>query len=99
LIFFPWEKIPYIDQIKIDAQSSDFNIIKGMGRYLTEKIVYIDIETHTNNQYHSNESPTEIKQFLEYNNFECISWGINATFLNKNLRNMINNINYFVLKD
>jgi hypothetical protein len=27
--FFPWEKIEYIDQLKIDAQASDFNIIKG----------------------------------------------------------------------
>lgn len=97
--FFPWEKIPYIDQVKIDAQSSDFNIIKGMGKYLTERIVYLDVETHTNNQYHSNETPMQIKQFLEEQNFECLSWGINATFLNKSYKDITDKINYFILKD
>jgi FkbM family methyltransferase len=95
--FFPWEKIPYIDQIKIDAQSSDFNIIKGMDKYMNDKVVYIDVETSTNGHYYSEESPNEIKIYLETNGFECLSWGINATFVNTRFKNKLNEINYYIL--
>jgi FkbM family methyltransferase len=95
--FFNWELIPYIDQIKIDAQSSDFNIIKGMGEYLSERIVYLDVETHTNNQYQNHENPMDIKNYMENHGFECLSWGPNATFLNKKFKNIIHNINYNIL--
>lgn len=96
---FPWDKIPYIDQLKIDAQSSDFNIIKGCGEYLSQKIVYIDVETSTNGQYFSNENSYLIKKYLEDNGFECLSWGINATFVNIKYKNVLNTINYFILGD
>ena len=97
--FFPWDLIPYIEQIKIDAQSSDFNIIKGIGNYLSEKIVYVDIETSTNNQYLNKETPEELKIYLESNGFECLNWGINATFFNKKFNNIKNNINYHIIGD
>jgi len=96
---FPWDKIPYIEQIKIDAQSSDFNIIKGIGHYLSEKIVYLDVETSTNGQYSNMESPSELRDFLERNDFECLSWGINSTFLNKKLNHLKESINYSILGD
>lgn len=41
---FPWERFEYIDYIKIDAQGSDLNILKGAGNYLKEKVVYITAE-------------------------------------------------------
>jgi FkbM family methyltransferase len=94
---FPWEKIPYIDQIKIDAQSSDFNIIKGMNKYMNDKVVYIDVETSTNGHYYSEESPNDIKIYLENNGFECLTWGINATFVNTKFKNKLNEINYYIL--
>jgi len=96
---FPWDKIQYIEQIKIDAQSSDFNIIKGIGHYLSEKIVYLDVETSTNGQYSNMESPQELRDFLEKNDFECLSWGINSTFLNKKLSHLKDSINYSILGD
>lgn len=87
--FFPWDKIKYIDQLKIDAQSSDFNIIKGIGNYLSERIVFLDVETTTFGQYENIENPNEIKQYMESNDFECIKWGDDATFLNKKFKNLI----------
>lgn len=96
---FPWEKISHIDHLKIDAQSSDHNIIKGCGKYLNERVVYVDIETSTNGQYFSEENSIIIKQYLEHNDFECLSWGINATFVNKKYKNILNTINYFILGD
>lgn len=41
---FPWDKFPYIEYIKIDAQGADLDIVKGAGHYLKERVVYITIE-------------------------------------------------------
>jgi hypothetical protein len=95
---FPWDRIPHIDQIKIDAQSSDFNIIKGMGNYLSERIIYLDVETTTRGQYHNLESPNELRSYLEKNGFDCISWvNSNATFINKKFGEIRPSINYSIL--
>lgn len=50
LELFPFNQIPYISHIKIDAQGHDWNIIKGMVNHL-DKIVYISYESTTNGQY------------------------------------------------
>lgn len=93
---FPWDKINFIDQVKIDAQSSDFNIVKGIGHYLKEKIVYIDVETWTNNHYHSEEKPEQLKEFLLDNEFQLLKGNFyNSTFINKNLIHLSNSINYY----
>lgn len=47
---FPWDKFNYIDYIKIDAQGSDLNILKGAGDYLKDKVVYVTAEPD-GNQY------------------------------------------------
>jgi FkbM family methyltransferase len=96
---FPWEKIPYIEQLKIDAQSSDFNIIKGIKNYLSEKIVYLDVETTTNGQYENHETPQIMKEYIESEGFECIEWGVNARFVNKKYSDILNKINYIFLND
>ena len=41
---FPWDKMPIIEYIKIDAQGSDLNILKGAEEYLKERVVYITAE-------------------------------------------------------
>ena len=41
--YFPWDKYPYIEHIKIDTQGNDFRVIKSMENYI-EKIVYITTE-------------------------------------------------------
>lgn len=94
---FPWDIVPYIDQVKIDAQSGDYNIVKGMGKYLSEKVVYLDVETTTGNGYENNENPSELRQFIESNGFVCVSWDTNATFLNTKFEHLKNNIKYSLL--
>jgi FkbM family methyltransferase len=97
--YFPWDKINYIDQIKIDAQSSDFNIIKGMGDFLSERVCYLDVETSTNGQYHNYENPKDMKKYIESKGFECLSWvddrfdGGDGKFVNQKFKNF-NNISY-----
>jgi len=48
---FDWEKYEYIDYIKVDAQGSDLNILKGAGDYLKERVVYVTAEPD-GYQYH-----------------------------------------------
>lgn len=96
---FPWETIPYIDQVKIDAQSADFSIVKGMGDYLSDKVVYLDVEATTNGQYENNEDPNGLKQYIEAKGFECLEWGMNARFRNRKFSDIYNKVNYIFLND
>jgi FkbM family methyltransferase len=41
---FPWEQIPYIEYVKIDTQGSDLNVLKGAGKYLSERAVFVTAE-------------------------------------------------------
>jgi hypothetical protein len=98
---FPWEIIEYIDQVKIDAQSADFNIVIGMGDYLSEKVVYLDVEVGTGSQYENEENPIALKEYIESKGFECMEWGIsnNGRFRNRNLSNLYNKVDYIFLND
>jgi hypothetical protein len=96
---FPWENIPYIDQVKIDAQSSDFNIVRGMENYLSERVVYLDVETNTNGQYENHETPDMLKTYIESQGFECLEWGVNARFRNRKFSEIYHKINYIFLND
>lgn len=94
---FPWEIIEYIEQVKIDAQSSDLDIIKGMGRYLSERAVYLDVETTTGNAYSNVERPEEIKSYMEDSGFTCITWDTNATFVNRKFESVTKDVHYSIL--
>lgn len=41
---FPWDRFPYIEYIKVDAQGADLDIIKGAGKYLSDRVVYVTLE-------------------------------------------------------
>lgn len=94
---FPWHKFDYIEHLKIDTQSSDFNVIIGAGKYLKEKILYIDVETTTNGHYLTEESPEKLRSYLESQGFECLVWGENATFYNTRFNHVKNKIKYSIL--
>ena len=92
---FPWDRFEYIDYIKIDAQGSDFDIIKSAGNYLTEKVVYITAEPEFN-QYediaHNNEKNME--DYLISQNFTRIYHENtqDPTFLNKKFQHLSDKI-------
>lgn len=93
---FPWEQINYIDQLKIDAQGSDFNILIGAEDYLNN-IVYITIENCTYDQYKKEDDSHKFDSYLKKYSFEKISdTGGNSTYLNKNHLGKVNKINFFV---
>jgi FkbM family methyltransferase len=44
----PWNQIPFIDYIKIDAQGADLDIVKGGEQWISERVVYITLEAESN---------------------------------------------------
>lgn len=91
---FPWDNIPYIDQVKLDAQGSDFDILVGAGDYLN-KIVYLTLENSTQNHYRKEEDYNKFDPYLSKFNFTKISEeGINSTYLNQTYLDKIESINF-----
>lgn len=100
---FPWEKIPFIEHIKIDTQSSDFNVVKGMGDYLN-KVLYLTVECNTLHngisQYQNpQENPIEMKNYIESFGFECQRWNVNGVFYNKNMKELWDEYEYYFLEN
>lgn len=91
---FPWDKVPYIEQLKTDTQSSDFNVIKGCGEYLSDKVVYLDVEIYTGNQYKNQENPQEFHEYILSLGFEIISLGGNCSYYNKKYKDVLKTIDY-----
>jgi hypothetical protein len=91
---FPWDKIPYIEQLKTDTQSSDFNVISGCGEYLSERVVYLDVEISTIGQYDHDENPQEFHDYILNSGFEVISIGDNCSYYNKKFFNILDTIDY-----
>jgi FkbM family methyltransferase len=50
---FPWDRFEYIEYLKVDAQGSDLDIVKGLGDYI-HKIIYVTLEAESD-QYHGSE--------------------------------------------
>lgn len=71
---FPWDKVPYIEHLKIDAQGNDFRVLKSCGKYL-EKIVFVTIEIggehiqYRCNEENSGHSYNLVNDFMTANNF------------------------------
>ena len=92
---FPWEKFSYIDYIKIDAQGSDLNILKGAEHYLRERVVYVTAEPDGNQYIGANECNTEnITQYMISQNFIKINHPNTSdpTFVNKKFLELSNKI-------
>jgi hypothetical protein len=84
---FDWNRFPYIEYIKIDAQGSDLDILIGAGDYLKNRVVYITAEPEHiqyNNSEHNN--IYNINKYLESQNFLLINHpnAKDPTFINKN---------------
>ncbi len=89
---FPWDRFPFIEHIKIDTQSADYDVILGMGEYIN-KVLYITVETNTidsvsKKPYYNNpdEDPDRLKSYIENSGFKCIQWKDDGIFFNENLR-------------
>jgi len=93
---FDWNKFPIIEYIKIDAQGSDLDILKGAGEYLKERVVYITAEPEAS-EYDgcSHNNVSNMRDYLEKQNFIYINKHPNAndpTFINKNFIDLYDKI-------
>ena len=83
---FPWDRFEYIDYIKIDAQGSDFDIIKSAGKYLEDRVVFITAEPeHAQYEKCEHNTTENMVEYLKTHNFERIfhSNTRDPTFINK----------------
>ena len=92
---FPWERFPYIEYLKIDAQGSDFNILKGAKDYLRERVVFVTAEPE-DRQYWGCQTNTQenMTDYLEKNGFFLIESPNtqDPTYLNKNFLSIAKDI-------
>jgi FkbM family methyltransferase len=97
---FPWDKYEFIDYIKIDAQGSDIDILKGAGNYLSERVVYITAEPeHTQYEKCSHNNENNMYEYLQTQGFVRIYHPNtqDPTFLNKKFLHLRENIYIFQL--
>lgn len=92
---FPFDRFPYIEYIKIDAQAADLNIIKGAKHYLSERVVFVTLEPH-GCQYEGGDDCTEenIETYMAQNNFLQIQHPNTGdpTFVNRKFLDVANSI-------
>ena len=83
---FDWDRFSYIEWIKIDAQGSDLNILKGAENYLKDRVVYVTAEGHGGG-YHNAEKNIEkfITEYMISQNFIKVNHPNtqDPTYLNK----------------
>jgi len=92
---FPWNKFNYIDYIKIDAQGSDLNVLKGAGNYLRDKVVYVTAEPDGYQYINAHEcNEQNIVQYMISQGFKQIKHPntIDPTFINTNFLHLMNKI-------
>jgi len=92
---FPWNRFEYIDYIKIDAQGSDLNILKGAGDYLREKVVFVTAEPDGYQYIGANEcNATNITNYMASQNFIRINHSntVDPTYVNKKFMDLSNSI-------
>lgn len=82
----PWDRFDYVDYIKIDAQGSDLNILKGAGDYLSERVVYVTAEPDGHYYIGANDCNADnIDNYMSSINFIKVNHPntVDPTYLNK----------------
>jgi FkbM family methyltransferase len=81
---FPYNRIHYIEHLKIDAQGTDFNVLKGAIKNLS-RILFVTLEIDTINYIGSQQSEGEVNEFLSLNHF----YRINNSILGRIIRKIL----------
>jgi FkbM family methyltransferase len=72
LDFFPFERFPFIEHVKLDCQGTDFEVIKGTERHL-DKIMFVTLEIDTLHYIGSTQSKAQINKYFKDRGFVLIS--------------------------
>jgi FkbM family methyltransferase len=76
---FPFDRIPYIDHLKIDVQGADIQVLEGASDYLA-LIMAITVEVDTNEYESTRNSLKSIKNLLEPFGFKIVNRSLLGRF-------------------
>jgi len=91
---FPWDRFPVIEYLKIDAQGSDLDILKGAGHYLSDRVVFVTAEPENIAYFGCKNSAHEIVEYLLSMGFKRVfdrNTG-DPTFLNTRFEHLASSI-------
>lgn len=97
LSLVPWEKIPYIEHLKVDTQGNDLRVVQSAGKYLSERIVFVTAECSTDNQYEYSHTERELDDFMKNAGFTLIENSIKSndkTYINSKFKNLMTILDY-----
>ena len=80
---FPWEKIPFISLLKIDAQGADFDIVKGCESFLKDRVATLIVETTVDDHYKIKVDQNAFKDYIMKQGFVMKSWDTDGSFFNE----------------
>lgn len=78
--FFPFDRIPIIDHLKIDAQGSDLRILEGCSKFL-DRIFCITVEIDIDEYEGSTNSENSIKSYLGKFGFQLNKPGLKSNLV------------------
>jgi|ETNvirnome_2_300_1030623.scaffolds.fasta_scaffold00162_26 hypothetical protein len=88
LSLLPWDRIPYIDCVKIDTQGKDYDILKSAKEYL-QKIVFPQVEMSTGQEYEAPNREKDIEELLLANDFELLQRvDVDGAYYNKKYKHL-----------
>jgi Methyltransferase FkbM domain len=89
----PFDSHPIIDYIKIDAQGSDLTIVKSVGHYLAERVVYITLEPENAQYENTTNSYQDIDNYMHDIGFIQYSSSLtdDPTYFNPRFSDYVNN--------
>lgn len=83
LKYLPWDRFPYVEMVKIDAQGKDLDILKSAKEYI-DRFVFLHVENSTNGEYEGSHTEEEINEFLENKGYELLSKvAVDSLYVNK----------------
>ena len=92
----PWDRFPYIEQIKIDTQGNDVRVLKSAGDYL-KKVVFVTAEVFSDKQYEYSHTEKELDDLMTLNDFEFIKdtdHNGNKTYANRLFKHLWKTLDY-----
>jgi len=87
----PWERFPYIEHLKVDAQGHDLRILQSAGHYLSERIACVSAESEAPG-YSESHTPQQLRDFLLSQGFSQLQGSSNGeTWLNSRFAALLQN--------
>jgi len=90
----PLDTIEYIEYIKVDVQGTDLDVIKSGGKYISEKVVFVTMESETDLYENSKNDINSMIEYMDSIGFNYIKHPntFDPTFVNKKFLDIADSI-------